>query len=98
VFCVAKTCLYMGSSNNTLNSPPKKKGRLDKWIVCNVLFIVMIPVCDLLVTLWQELGQPIFLEGIFGLTHIETYYTCRLEPGRFLLFVWIDKQIRLCHV
>jgi len=30
----------------------------------------MMPVCDLLVTLWQELRQPIFLEGIFGLTHI----------------------------
>jgi hypothetical protein len=35
-----------------------------------VLFIIMMPVCDLLVTLWQELRQPIFLEGIFGLTHI----------------------------
>jgi hypothetical protein len=32
----------MGSSKNTLNTTPKKMGRLDKMIVFNVLIIVMI--------------------------------------------------------
>jgi len=36
-----------------------------------VLIIVMILVFDFLVTFWRELGQPIFLEGISGLTHMK---------------------------
>jgi cell division protein FtsL len=35
----------MGSSKNTLNTTPKKMGRLDKMIVFNVLIIVMILIC-----------------------------------------------------
>jgi len=58
----------MGSSNNTLNTALKKMGRLDKITLFNALITVMILVFDLLVTMWQELGRPIFLEAIFGLT------------------------------
>jgi hypothetical protein len=35
-----------------------------------VLIIVMKSICDSLVMSRQELGQPIFLDGIFGLTHM----------------------------
>jgi hypothetical protein len=47
-----------------------KKGRLDKMISLWVQIIVMTLVCISLVVSWQELGQPIFLEGTFGLNPI----------------------------
>jgi small basic protein len=42
-------------------------GGLDEMITFSVLVIVMILVCVSLVILGQELGRPIFLEGVFGL-------------------------------
>jgi hypothetical protein len=62
--------IKVGSSINILNTTVKKMGCIDITNVFNVLIIVMILVCDFLAALWQELGQPIFLEGIFGLTHV----------------------------
>jgi phosphopantetheinyl transferase len=47
----------------------KRMGRLNKMITLSVLIIVMKSICDSLVISRQELGQPIFLDGIFGLTH-----------------------------
>jgi hypothetical protein len=55
----------MGNSKNTLNTTLKKMGLLDKNIVFSVLIILMILVCDLLVTLVRELGRPFFLLGYF---------------------------------
>jgi len=60
----------MGESKNTLNTTPKRMGRLDKTIVFNVLIIVKTLVCDFFVTLGQEVERSIFLEGVFGLTQI----------------------------
>jgi len=40
-------------------------------VVFIVLIIVMILVCDFLVTLWQELGRPTYLEDIIGLTQMQ---------------------------
>jgi len=37
----------------------------------NVLIIVMILVYGPFDVSWQELGRPIFLEGVFGLTQIK---------------------------
>jgi len=45
-------------------------GHLDKMTVSIVLIVFMIMVCDLLVTMWREIGRPIFREGVFGVTHI----------------------------
>jgi hypothetical protein len=39
-------------------------------IVFSVLVIVVLFVCASLVISCRELGRPIFLEGIFGLTHV----------------------------
>jgi hypothetical protein len=51
-------------------------GRLNKMITLSVLIIVMKSICDSLVISRQELGQPIFLEGIFGLTHMNSNKGC----------------------
>jgi hypothetical protein len=59
----------MGPSNNILNTTPKKMGRLNQMKVFNVLIIVMTLVYVFLITWYRELGRPIFLEAIFGLTH-----------------------------
>jgi hypothetical protein len=67
----------MGQSKNTLNTTLKKMGRLDKIIVFSVLIIVMILVCHFLVTLWQELRRPSYLEDIIGLTQMYIY--CRIK-------------------
>jgi hypothetical protein len=67
----------------------KRMGRLNKMITLSVLIIVMKSICDSLVISRQELGQPIFLEGIFGLTHI-------ILLGTF--FVMIRRKNRSsCH-
>jgi hypothetical protein len=68
-----KALLHLGESKNTLNTTLKKMGRLDKIIVFSVLIIVVILVCDFLVTLWQELGRPSYLENIIGLTHLQSH-------------------------
>jgi hypothetical protein len=57
--------LYIGSSKNTLNTIPKKVGRLDKMIVSIVLIIVMILVCASRIRSWRELPRIIFPEGVF---------------------------------
>jgi hypothetical protein len=51
-------------------------------IVFNVLIIGMTLVCEFLVTLWRELGQPIFVEGTFGLTHRVAFVTIVQNWGR----------------
>jgi hypothetical protein len=63
---------HVGSSNNTLNTTPKKLGRLDRMIIFGVLITAMIWVCVSLVISCRELERSIFLEGIFGLIHVST--------------------------
>jgi len=60
----------MNISKSILNTTPKKMGRLDKMIILSLLMSVMLLVCDSLVTLWRDLRRPIFVEGIFGVSHI----------------------------
>jgi hypothetical protein len=60
----------MANSKNILNITVKKIGRPDKMIAISVLIIFMLLDCAFDVTLRQDLGQPILLEVIFGLTHI----------------------------
>jgi len=60
----------MGSSENILHSTLKKIGHLDKMTVLNVLLIVVILACVSRDLSYQELGWPIFLESVFGLTQI----------------------------
>jgi uncharacterized membrane protein len=45
-------------------------GRLDKLTVLNVLIVVLL-ICVSFVVSRQELKRPIFLESIFGLSHIQ---------------------------
>jgi len=63
--------MHVGSSKNTINTIRKKMGRIDTMIVFSVLVIVVLFVCASLVISCRELGRPIFLEGIFGLTHVK---------------------------
>jgi len=42
-------------------------------IVFSVLITVMIVIWDSVVVFLQEFEQPIYLEGIFGLAHINTH-------------------------
>jgi len=60
----------VGPSKNILNAIPKKMGRLDQMKVFSVLIIVMTLLNVVLITWYRELRRPIFLEAIFGLTHI----------------------------
>jgi len=62
----------MGESKNILNTTLKKMDRLEKMNVFRVLIIVMMLVCVSLDVSYQELGRLIFLEGVFGLTHISS--------------------------
>jgi hypothetical protein len=62
--------LKMGPSKNILNKAPKKIGRLDQMKVFSVLIIVMTLVYVFLIKWYRELGRPIFLEAIFGLTQM----------------------------
>jgi len=62
--------LEIGQSKNTLSATLKKMGHVDKTITFSVLTIVMILICDFLVRLWQELGRPVLIDGVFGLTQI----------------------------
>jgi len=64
--------INMRASKNTFITTVKRMGRLNKMIALSVLIIVMKAICDSLVISRQELGQPIFLEAIFGLTQMET--------------------------
>jgi hypothetical protein len=61
---------HMGNSKNTLKAILRKMGRLYYMIVISVLIKVMILVYYVLVITNEEFGRPIFLEGIFGLTHM----------------------------
>jgi small-conductance mechanosensitive channel len=61
----------MGKSKDTLNATLKNRGRLSLIIVFIVLIMVMILFCGFFVTLLQELVRSIFLDDIFGLTHIK---------------------------
>jgi pimeloyl-ACP methyl ester carboxylesterase len=54
----------------------KNRGRLNIIIVFVMLIIVRILVCDFFVTLLRGSGQPIFLEGNFGFTHIYSQSYC----------------------
>jgi signal recognition particle receptor subunit beta len=47
----------MGSSKSTLRTTLKKIGCLEKRIGSNQLIIVMVLMCNFLVTLWRELGR-----------------------------------------
>jgi uncharacterized lipoprotein len=50
---------------------PKENGPNNKMNAFNVLLIVMILVYGPFDVSWQELGRPIFLEGVFGLTQLQ---------------------------
>jgi hypothetical protein len=58
-----------------------KMSRLNKMILFNVSIIVMILFRASLVISYRELGPLIFLEGVFGVTQIETR-----KMERFVLF------------
>jgi hypothetical protein len=60
---------------------PKENGPNNKMNAFNVLLIVMILVYGPFDISWQELGRPIFLEGVFGLTHF--FRHCRLFINNF---------------
>jgi hypothetical protein len=59
-----------GEFKNILNTAKLKMGRPNKMIVLCMLIIAVILVCVSPDVSHQELGRPIFLEGIFGLTHL----------------------------
>jgi hypothetical protein len=56
-------------------------------VVFIVLIIVMILVCYFLVTLWQELGRPTYLEDIIGLTHVNIMIALNVLINLLLIFV-----------
>jgi hypothetical protein len=70
IYNLTGTVPTMDSSKRTLSTARMKMNHLVKTITFRVLVLAMVLVCDFLVMLWRVLGQPIFLEGIFGLTHI----------------------------
>jgi hypothetical protein len=63
LFCLLRLSVAF---KNILNTSLKKIGRPNKLIVI-IVIIVLILLCDCLVVSRQELGRPIFLEGVFGL-------------------------------
>jgi hypothetical protein len=60
----------LGPSKNIHNTTPKKMGFLDQMKVFSMLIIVMTLVYVSLIIWYRDLGRPIFLEAIFGLTHM----------------------------
>jgi hypothetical protein len=91
----------MGSFKNIPNATLKKADCLDKMIAFSVMIIFMLLACVFLDVSGQELGRPIFLEDIFGLTpntnHIEFVFSdrplsgqCRLVNQIFLRVNCID--------
>jgi hypothetical protein len=57
----------MGESQQYPQYSKVENGPSNKMIVLCVLIIVFILVCVSLDVSYQELGRPIFLEGVFGL-------------------------------
>jgi len=64
----------MGNSKNTHKAILRKMGRLYYMAVFGLLIKVMILVCYCLFITNQEFGRPIFLDGIFGRTHMYNNY------------------------
>jgi hypothetical protein len=60
----------LGPSKNIHNTTPKKMGFLDQMKVFSMLIIVTTLVYVSLIIWYRELGRPIFLEAIFGLTQL----------------------------